>query len=44
MYCDIISTKGHYEAYAADGRFLFSADTKAEAERELELWREEPIA
>ena len=26
---------GHVEVYDAEGRFLFSADTKAEAEREL---------
>ncbi len=26
---------GHVEVYDAEGRFLFSADTEAEAEREL---------
>ena len=35
MYWSIIPVKGHYEVYAADGSFLFSADTKAEAMREL---------
>lgn len=34
MY-DIISVRGHYEVYDAAGAFLFSADTKAEALREL---------
>ena len=44
MFYDIISTRGHYEAYAPDGSFLFSADTQSEAEKELELWRNERIA
>lgn len=44
MFYDIISRKGHYEAYAPDGSFLFSADSHAEAEKELELWIEEHIA
>ena len=34
MY-DIISVRGHYEVYSAAGDFLFSADTEAEALREL---------
>ncbi len=33
---DIIPVYGHYEVYDADGRFLFSADTRSEALRELE--------
>jgi len=40
MYCTIISVRGHYEVFAADGRFLFSADTRAEALEELETWEE----
>jgi len=40
MYCTIISVRGHYEVFAADGRFLFSADTRAEALEELEAWEE----
>ena len=41
MYCNIISVRGHYEVFAADGRFLFSADTRAEAMEELADWKEE---
>lgn len=44
MFYDIISTRGHYEAYAPDGSFLFSADTQGEAEKELELWIKERTA
>ena len=44
MYCKIISVRGHYEVFAADGRFLFSADTRAEAMEELADWEEERIA
>lgn len=44
MLCNIISIRGHYEVFAADGSFLFSADTKAEAMKELEDWEDEPIA
>lgn len=44
MYCTIISIKGHYEVFAADGAFLFSADTKAEAIEELADWEKERIA
>lgn len=44
MYCTVISVRGHYEVFAADGRFLFSADTRAEAMEELEDWEEERIA
>ena len=40
----IVSIRGHYEVFAADGSFLFSADTKAEAMKELEDWLEEFIA
>lgn len=32
----IVSVRGHYEVFDAAGRFLFSADTRAEALRELE--------
>lgn len=31
----IKSVRDHYEVYDANGRFLFSADTKSEALREL---------
>lgn len=44
MYGYIIAAKGYYEVYAADGRFLCSADTKAEAMEELDAWEEELIA
>ncbi len=44
MYCNIISVRGHYEVFAADGRFLFSADTRAEAMEELADWKERRIA
>ncbi len=33
---DIIPVRGHYEVYDADGKFIFSADTRSEALRELE--------
>lgn len=36
MHWNIINVRGHYEVYTADGRFLFSADTKREAMEELE--------
>ena len=39
----IVSVRGHYEVFAVDGSFLFSADTKAEAIKELEDWQEESI-
>lgn len=32
---DIIPVRGHYEVFSAAGDFLFSADTRAEALREL---------
>ena len=44
MRGNIESVRGHYEVYAADGSFLFSADTKAEAMEELRQWENEPIA
>ena len=44
MRCRIVSIRGHYEVFAADGSFLFSADTKAEAMKEREDWLEECIA
>lgn len=40
----IVAAKGYYEVYTADGRFLCSADTKAEAMEELETWEEGLIA
>ena len=40
----IVAAKGYYEVYTADGSFLCSADTKAEAMEELEAWEEEFIA
>lgn len=40
----IVSVRGHYEVYAVDGRFLFSADTMAEAMEELSDWEKEHIA
>lgn len=33
---DIIPVREHYEVYDAEGNFLFSADSRAEALRELE--------
>lgn len=33
---DMRWVRGHVEVYGADGRFLFSADSWEEAERELE--------
>ena len=44
MHWSIESVRGHYEVFAADGSFLFSADTKAEAMEELSAWEEELIA
>lgn len=32
---DIIPTRGHYEVYDADGRFVCSADTYSEAMSEI---------
>ena len=32
---DIIPVREHYEVYDADGRFVFSADTRTEALQEL---------
>ena len=43
MRWNIESVRGHYEVYAADGSFLFSADTKAEAMEEVSAWEEELI-
>ena len=43
MRWDIIAVRGHYGVFA-DGRFLFSADTKAEAMEELETWEDALIA
>ena len=43
MRWDIIAIRGHYEVFT-DGRFLFSADTKAEAMEELETWEDALIA
>lgn len=31
----IVSVRGHYEVFDQSGKFLFSADTKSEAIREL---------
>ena len=39
MRWNILSIGGHYEVYA-DGRFVFSADTRAEVTEELRLWEE----
>lgn len=44
MRYDIIPVRGYYEVYAPDGRFLLSADTRWEAEQEMENWKEETIA
>lgn len=44
MLWTIESVRGHYEVYAADGSFLFSTDTKAEAMEELSVWEKELIA
>lgn len=35
MQVQIRNVRGHYEAYAADGSFLFSADTHREVMEEL---------
>ncbi len=43
MSWDIIARKGYYEVYA-NGDFMFSADTRGEAVRELEEWEREHIA
>ena len=43
MRWDIIAIRGHYEVFA-DGRFLFSADTKAEAMEDLDTWADALIA
>lgn len=40
MRWDIIAIRGHYEVYA-NGRFYFSADTRAEAMEELRQWEED---
>jgi len=40
----IVASKGYYEVYTADGAFLCTADTKAEAMEDLEAWEEEYIA
>lgn len=37
MNCCILAVCGHYEVYDSRGKFLFSADTKAEAMEELQL-------
>ena len=44
MRWDIVATRGHYEVFTAEGHFLFSADTRAEALKELQQWEEESIA
>ena len=36
MNFDFINRNGHVEVYDSLGRFMFSADNMAEAERELE--------
>ena len=43
MSWDIIARKGYYEVYA-NGDFMFSADTRGEAVKELEQWEREHIA
>lgn len=35
MNYDILPVRGHYEVYDAEGNFLFSADSHAEAMEEL---------
>ncbi|MDO4565796.1 MAG: hypothetical protein Q4B42_00540 [Oscillospiraceae bacterium] len=37
MEVRIVYTRGHYEVYDAKGEFLFSADSRPEALRELGL-------
>ena len=37
MSWNIIANRGHYEVYA-DGEFVLTADTKAEAMEEMEEW------
>lgn len=36
MKYEIRHVRGHVEVYGKDGRFLFSADSEQEAEREME--------
>lgn len=36
MNCEILYVDGHVEVYDEKGRFLFSADTKGEAYKELQ--------
>lgn len=44
MRWNIVAVRGHYEVFTEDGRFLFSADTKAEVMEEWNEWEEECIA
>lgn len=44
MRWNILNAHGHYEVYAADGSFLFSADSHREAMEELAQWDNEHIA
>ncbi len=44
MRWEIQHTHGHYEVYAADGRFLFSADSHREMMEELAQWENDAIA
>lgn len=32
----IVSVRGHYEVYDRSGRFILSADTRSEAEADIE--------
>ena len=43
MSWSIVAERGHYEVYA-NGKFLFTADTKREAMEELEEWESKLIA
>lgn len=43
MRLEILNVRGHYEVYAADGKFLFSADSRREVMEELEEWDGEII-
>ena len=43
MSWDIIARKGYSEVYA-NGDFMFSADTRGEAVKEMEAWEREHTA
>ena len=42
MSCQIIPTKGYYEVYI-DGEFYCTADTRAEAESEIQEYKQSEV-